>query len=179
MINPLITLRKEAGFSSSRKFAEFIGVNPSFIEQAEYATQTEIPHRYLDGLIQAYPNIMQDSGYTHEILVEAYETFQNLTRRANYGTLRINPNLSAHTHPLTSWRIQSNDLSLHALSRAFCVHLGQLNKFEKEPWTFKEPMASLVKALEISGYNQDLTYFIAVFKDYNKLVKREMVYVNS
>lgn len=162
MINPLVTLRKEAGFSSPGKFAEYLGVSPSSIEQAEYATQTTIPTRFLSGLIQAYPNILTDTGYNNlQNLEYDYHKFQRLTRIANLGTLKLDiewpENLATKSkypkseHPLIFWREQSN-LTLHALSRAFCVHLGQLNKFEIAPWTFADIMPSLKEALEVSGY---------------------------
>jgi hypothetical protein len=174
MINPLVTLRMEAGFSSPKQLARYMSVAPATIEHIEYGMVKNVPEHYLSALQRRSPDILVDNGYRHLTdLEDDFAQFKSAKRLGNFGLLLLKPNFFQTilkkanldsfsqgyeipiVHPLVAWINQTSPTpSLHGLAVGFCLNVGQLNRFINKSYNFTEPMPAFMEALQEAGYSQ-------------------------
>lgn len=91
-------------------------------------------------------------------MIKAYHDYQITKRRSNgpatnNSRLTLNPSFSVDQNPLLTWRIQSG-LATYGFCSAFCVHMPNVNNFEKNLLRIhKIPPNNIMLPLIQAGFN--------------------------
>lgn len=134
--------------------------------------------------------------YNQELLSE-YNRYKTFKRKANYGLLKddvfsirevftpyllLNAPVGAFSHlipsdhPFIAWRLGSGVKALNTIAKAFCLHQGDLFRYEKQPHKCNETPPPIIAALKVAGYSVDTCSTLELaFQAFKNKIRNDLV----